>query len=136
MQRQNGLVVRPPLSLGNDTSTGGSSAITPDTRPLSDLKAWRRGVLVLLTNPKAALMWTAVASYHFGQGLSAWHVLIFGPMGAFSGFVIYGAYAFLFSTGRLVRAYARFTRFFEVVFSAAFGIMGGSLIWSALRGNN
>jgi len=112
---------------------GTSTTIAPDSQPLCDMKAWRRGVLVLLTNPKAALMWAAVASYLFGQGLSAWHVLMFGPMGALSGFAIYGTYAYLFSTGVAVRAYGKFARFFEGVFAVTFGAMGASLIGSGLR---
>ncbi|MEP3275622.1 MAG: LysE family transporter [Stappiaceae bacterium] len=112
---------------------GGSTAIAPDTRPLSDGRAWRRGLLVLLTNPKAALMWAAVASFLFGQGLSAWHVLAFGPIGALSGLIIYGIYALLFSTGTAMRGYARFSRWFEGVFAAAFGVMGASLLWAGLR---
>ena len=114
----------------------GSNAIVPDARSLSDLTAWRRGMVVVLTNPKAALMWAAVASYLFGQGLSAWHVIMFGPMGAFSGLIIYGVYAYLFSTGMAVRAYAKFTRIFEGLFAAAFGVMGGRLLWSGLRENS
>lgn len=110
-----------------------NNAITPDPQPLSDAKAWRRGILVLLTNPKAALMWAAVASYLFGQGLSAWHVFMFGPMGALSGLIIYSAYAYLFSSGMAVRLYVRFIRFFEGVFAAAFAAMGGSLIWSGFQ---
>ncbi len=112
---------------------GGAAAFKPDHGVLSDGAAWKRGVLVLLTNPKAALMWAAVASFLFGQGLSAWHVLAFGPMGAFSGFVIYGTYAFLFSTGVAMRGYLRFSRWFEGVFAAAFGAMGAGLLWSGLR---
>ncbi len=113
----------------------GSKSVTfaPEARPLGDFQAWRRGVLVLLTNPKAALMWAAVASFLFGLGLSAWHVLAFGPMGAFSGLVIYGSYAWLFSTGVAMRGYMRFSRWFEGVFAAAFGAMGASLIWAGLR---
>lgn len=112
---------------------GAPSAIAPDARPLSDGEAWRRGLLVLLTNPKAALMWAAVASFLFGQGLGASHVLGFGPLGALSGLVIYGAYALLFSTGFAMRAYARFARWLEGFFAAAFGAMGASLVWSGLR---
>lgn len=112
---------------------GASATIAPDAQPLSDGNAWRRGLLVLLTNPKAALMWAAVASFLFGQELSAWHVLAFGPMGALSGLVIYGTYAWLFSTGAAMRGYIRFARWFEGVFAAAFGIMGASLLWSGLR---
>ncbi|GIT88051.1 MULTISPECIES: LysE family translocator [Roseobacter] len=112
---------------------GGKTTFAPDARPLTDALAWRRGVLVLLTNPKAALMWAAVASFLFGQGLSAWHVLAFGPMGALSGLVIYGTYAWLFSTGAAMRGYSRFARWFEGLFAAAFGAMGASLIWAGIR---
>ena len=112
---------------------GANTAFTPDARPLTDGLAWRRGVLVLLTNPKAALMWAAVASFLFGQGLSAWHVLAFGPMGALSGLVIYGIYAWLFSTGVAMRGYTHFSRWFESAFAATFGLMGGSLIWAGLK---
>ena len=95
--------------------SGGGSAIRPDGQPLSDVQAWKRGGLVVLTNPKAGLMWAAVASFLFGQGLSAWHVLAFGPLGAFSGLVIYGLYAVLFSTGAAMRGYDRFARWVEAV---------------------
>lgn len=110
-----------------------NTTFAPDARPLTDGLAWRRGVLVLLTNPKAALMWAAVASFMFGQGLSAWHVLAFGPMGALSGLVIYGTYAWLFSTDAAMHGYARFARLFEGVFATAFGAMGASLIWAGVR---
>lgn len=112
---------------------GANTTFAPDSRPLSDGLAWRRGVLVLLTNPKAALMWAAVASFLFGQGLSAWHVLAFGPMGALSGLIIYGTYAWLFSTGVAMRGYSRFSRWFEGIFAAAFGAMGASLIWAGMQ---
>lgn len=122
------------LKAARATFRGGPSAtIAPDARPLSNGTAWRRGLLVLLSNPKAALMWAAVASFLFGQGLNAWHVLAFGPMGALSGLVIYGTYAMLFSTGAAMRGYARFARWFEGLFAAAFGVMGASLLWSGLR---
>ena len=112
---------------------GAKTTFTPGTRQLTDGQAWRRGILVLLTNSKAALMWAAVASFLFGQGLSVWHVLAFGPMGALSGLVIYGSYAWLFSTGVAMTAYTRFARWFESVFAAAFGVMGASLLWAGLR---
>ena len=67
---------------------GGNAIFAPDTRPITNTLAWHRGVLVLFTNPKAAFMWAAVASFLFAQGLSAWHVLAFGPMGALSGLII------------------------------------------------
>ncbi|WP_299554041.1 LysE family translocator [uncultured Tateyamaria sp.] len=111
----------------------GPTTITPDAQMLDSRSAWRRGLLVVLTNPKAALMWAAVASFLFGQGLSALHVLGFGPLGAFSGLVIYGTYALLFSTGVAMRGYVRFSIWVEGVFAAAFSAMGVSLLWSGLR---
>ena len=112
---------------------GGNAIFAPDARPLTNAIAWRRGILVLLTNPKAALMWAAVASFLFGQGLSAWHVLAFGPMGALSGSIIYGTYACLFSTRIAIGGYSRFSRWFEGIFAATFGAMGVSLIWAGVR---
>lgn len=111
----------------------GTTFFQPDARHLNDRQAWKRGILVLLTNPKAALMWAAVASFLFGHGLSAWQVLAFGPVGTLSGLVVYGLYALLFSTGMAQRSYARFTRWFEGFFAAAFGVMGASLLWAGLR---
>ncbi|WP_110686516.1 LysE family translocator [Salinicola aestuarinus] len=112
---------------------GASSAFMPEARTFSDGEAWRRGFWVLLTNPKAALMWTAVAAFLFGKGLSGLQVFAFGPLGALSGLAIYGGYAWLFSTGVAVRGYARAGRWFEGVFAASFGVMGASLVWSGLR---
>ena len=109
------------------------ATIRPAHGALPDAQAFRRGLLVVATNPKAALMWAAVATFLFGQGLTAWQVLAFGPIGAASGFAIYGTYALLFSTGLAVRGYARFARWVEGAFAAIFGIMGGSLVLSGLR---
>lgn len=100
---------------------------------LSDGAAWRRGLLVVLTNPKAALMWAAVASFLFGSGLSAAEVAFFGPVGALSGGLIYGGYAFLFSTGAVASAYARFWRAVEAGMATAFGALGLTLLMDGLK---
>ena len=110
-----------------------TATISPDNQSLSNVAAWRRGLWVLLTNPKAALMWAAVASFLFGHGLGPLQVLIFGPIGAISGLVIYGTYAMLFSTDMAMRGYSRFAKWFEGLFAAAFSAMGVSLIWSGVR---
>ncbi|MGR3542624.1 MAG: LysE family translocator [Hasllibacter sp.] len=112
---------------------GGAPAIGAEDRGMTGGAAWRRGLLVVLTNPKAALMWAAVATFLFGQGLSAPQVLVFGPVGAASGLAVYGTYAWLFSTGLAGRAHARFARWVEGAFAAMFGAMGASLVISGLR---
>lgn len=101
--------------------------------PLTGQQAYSRGLLVLLTNPKAVMMWAAVATFLFGAGLSPAQVFAFGPAGAISGFVIYGLYALLFSTGFASRTYAKFSRWFEVAFGAAFGALGGKLLFDGVR---
>jgi threonine/homoserine/homoserine lactone efflux protein len=108
-------------------------SIRASRRPLTSEKAYQRGLLVVLTNPKALLMWAAVATFLFGAGLTAPQVLAFGPMGAISGFVIYGTYSALFSTGIASRTYAKFSRWFEFAFGAAFGALGGKLVLDGVR---
>ncbi len=110
-----------------------AAVFQPDTEAQQDGQAWRRGVFVILSNPKAALMWAAVASFLFSHGLDAWHVMAFGPLGAFSGLVIYGTYAWLFSTNMAMRGYNRFSRWFEGIFASVFGLMGVSLLWSGVH---
>ncbi|MEM8541089.1 MAG: LysE family translocator [Pseudomonadota bacterium] len=108
-------------------------SVRASKKRLSNQKAYWRGLLVVLTNPKALLMWAAVATFLFGAGLSAGQVLAFGPMGAVSGFMIYGSYSALFSTGIASRTYAIFSRLFEVAFGTAFGALGGKLLFDGIR---
>ncbi|MBU1305940.1 MAG: LysE family translocator [Alphaproteobacteria bacterium] len=105
--------------------------VVPSLAPLSALGAWRRGTLVVLTNPKAALMWSAIATFLFGSGLGNLQVLAFGPVVAISALAIYGGYGLVFSTGTATRAYARFWRITEAVFGAAFAALGVTLLVSA-----
>jgi threonine/homoserine/homoserine lactone efflux protein len=99
---------------------------------LTPLAAWRRGLLVNLTNPKSALMWSAVATFLYGSGLSAPQVLGFAPLGFVSAMAVYGTYGALFSSGLAKRAYARFARGIEALFGLAFGALGGKLVADAV----
>jgi threonine/homoserine/homoserine lactone efflux protein len=112
---------------GRDPSFRASQA---DWTPLS---AWRRGLLVNLTNPKSALMWSAVATFLYGSGLSAPQVLGFAPIGFVSALTVYGVYSVLLSSGLAKRAYARFARGIEAMFGLAFGMLGGKLVADAVR---
>ncbi|KRA50191.1 LysE family translocator [Devosia sp. Root635] len=112
---------------------GTDSALRAETRPLSDLAAWRRGLFVVLTNPKALLMWLALATFLFGTGLNPGQVLLFGPAVALSSALIYGCYGVMFSTGLASRGYARFWRWIEAAFGTAFGALGLTLLISGIR---
>ena len=112
---------------------GGVAAVSASDGRLSRAAAWRRGFFVVLTNPKAALMWAAVGTFLFGSGLTALQVAAFGPLAAVSAFVIYGSYGWAFSTGVAARAYARFARGVEAALGVAFGALGATLVWDGLR---
>lgn len=90
--------------------------------------AWRRGLFVVLSNPKVALGWAASASYLFGAGLSAWQVAGFAPLAAASALTVYGGCGLLFSTEIAVRVYRRLRRAIETVFGGLFGLMGATLV--------
>lgn len=112
---------------------GSEAALRAETRPLSDFAAWRRGFFVVMTNPKALLMWLALATFLFGTGLNAAQVFAFGPVVALSATLIYGTFGILFSTGLASRGYARFWRWIETAFGLAFGGLGAALIVSGVR---
>ncbi|MEP0944428.1 MAG: LysE family translocator [Rhizobiaceae bacterium] len=94
---------------------------------------WLTGVLVVVTNPKAALMWIAMATILFAGGGTWVHVLLFGPIGAASAMAVYGLYAWLFSTNVAVRGFQRFSRVFEYSFASLFGLFGGKLLWDGVK---
>jgi threonine/homoserine/homoserine lactone efflux protein len=114
-------------------AAGNALTVSTSKAPLSDAQAWRRGFVVVMTNPKAALMWSAVATFLFGAGLEKWQVLAFGPLVAFSAMTIYGAYGLLFSTAIALRTYDRFWRVIEAAFGLAFGALGATLLLWGLR---
>ncbi|MBJ3783515.1 LysE family translocator [Devosia sediminis] len=116
------------------TAARGVDANIRATRPsASALAAWRRGLLVVMTNPKAVLMWLAITTFLYGAGLGGAQVLLFGPIVATSAILIYGFYAWLFSTRTATSGYARYWRWIEAVFGAAFGAFGLVLVGSGLR---
>ena len=108
-------------------------AISAHREQQSAFAAWRRGLLVIMTNPKAALMWAAVGSFLFGNGLGAYEVMAFGPFAAITASLIYGTYGLLFSTGFAARTYSKFARWIELMFGAAFGALGGKLLFDGFR---
>ena len=114
-------------------ASGSGARIDADRRLSTPIAAWRRGMMVNLTNPKSALMWGALTTFMFGSGLSVTQVLGFAPLGFASAMLVYGTYALLFSTRHARRVYARFTRAIGALLGAAFGALGVSLIVDGLR---
>jgi threonine/homoserine/homoserine lactone efflux protein len=95
--------------------------------------AYRRGLFVAITNPKAALVWAAISMYLASSGLSSLHFLFIDVGASLSALLIYGAYALIFSTGLVMRVYARFFRVIEGGFGAIFGVIGAKLFIDGVR---
>jgi len=113
--------------IDNDLTVG------KDTKTKGYWQAYRNGLLVIMTNPKAALMWAAVASFLFGYGLNGYEVSGFGPLAAITGFLIYGGYLMLFTSGFAIKAYRRFARWIEAALGVTFAALGASLLLSGLK---
>jgi len=97
------------------------------TEALAYKAAWRRGLLVVVTNPKAAVMWATITAYLSSGGLSPLGVLGFAPIGSSSAFIIYGCYAVLFSNSTITRQYKKCSNWIDGVFGAFFIAIGLSL---------
>ena len=102
-------------------------------RKTTGMRAFRTGLLVVLTNPKAALMWVAVSTFLAATELTNLQFLIVGLCVAMSAMGIYGVYALLFSTGFATRTYGRFFRVIEASFGALFGLIGAKLLVDGVR---
>ena len=106
--------------------------IVPRHGAMSGPAAFRRGLFVVLTNPKAALMWAAITSFMRGSGLSGIEVVGYAPIGAISALVVYGCYALLFSTAIATHFYDRVGKVFELVFGGFFAAFGISAIYAGV----
>ncbi len=91
-------------------------------------RAYLTGLAVVLTNPKAALMWIAIALFLAASGIGSAGYIGVGFYTACTAMLVYGSYALLFSTGVAARAYGRFQRWIEGLFGAVFGALGGKLV--------
>ena len=104
-----------------------------DAQNVTRLNAYTRGILVVLTNPKAILMWVAVSAYLTSLGYGFGVSFLIGVGVSLSALVIYACYAWLFSTGIAIRTYRRFFRVVEGLIGAVFGTLGGALLLNGLR---
>lgn len=107
---------------------GGELSIKVRVEDGTPFAAWKRGFLVNITNPKAALVWSGITSFLYGEGLSTLEVIGIAPLGFLTSLAVLGSYGVLFSSGLARRSYTRFARLFEVLFGCAFGALGGRLV--------
>jgi len=95
--------------------------------------AYRKGLLVNLTNPKSALMWVAISVFLGANGIGIAKMLALGGLAASSALLIYSLYAMLFSSGVAVQSYRRGFTLVETAFGGVFGSLGAKLLLDAVR---
>jgi threonine/homoserine/homoserine lactone efflux protein len=94
--------------------------------------AYRRGLLLHLTNPKAILFFGSLYAVGVPADASpATLALVITAVGLQSLLLFHG-YALLFSSPRLARSYARLRRWFEGVFAVAFAAAGLKILTARL----
>ena len=91
-----------------------------------------KGLGIHLTNPKAILSWGAI--YSIVAPADATPLTLFGYFGLLytASILIFIGYAFLFSSARIVHAYARARRWFDITFAAFFGFASFKILTAEL----
>lgn len=110
-----------------------STILEGNTKTLASDAHFKRGLFIVITNPKVALGWVAAASYLFGVGLTSFQVAAFAPVAALAATTVYGSYALLFSTNSAVSTYRRFWRTVEGIFGSVFVAIGLALLIDGVR---
>jgi threonine/homoserine/homoserine lactone efflux protein len=114
------------------------SALRPGAAPAMETAApslataYRRGLLLHLTNPKAILFFGSLYAVGVPAGTSpASLALVIAAVGLQS-FALFHGLALLFSSPPLAAGYAKLRRWFEAVFAAAFAFAGIKILTARL----
>ena len=89
-----------------------------------------RGLIIQMTNPKAALAWIAIVSLGLQPGAPIWvGIVIIGVASALS-VLFYSLYAIAFSTTAMVRLYSKARRGIQITLGSFFAFAGFKLLTS------
>lgn len=105
------------------------------TQRAHDGSGWRiftKGALIHLTNPKAILSWGAVYAIASPADAGLADLAFMFAFLYSGGMAVFIGYAFLFSSPRVVAAYARLRRWFEGAFALLFGAAGLKILTTRL----
>jgi len=92
-----------------------------------------RGLVIQMTNPKAALSWIAIMSLGLAHAAPASTALIIVAGTSILSVIGHVVYAIAFSTRRIVAVYGRARRYIDAALGAFFGIAGVKLLTSRAR---
>jgi len=91
-----------------------------------------RGLLIQMTNPKAAMAWIAIISLGLQNNAPLWVGLTIVIGTGLLSLLLHCGYALLFSTAPMVRLYAKARRWIQAVLGAVFAFAGIKLLTSRL----
>lgn len=94
------------------------------------LALYRQGVFMHIGNPKAIMSWTAIMSLGLREDAPGGTLATIIGGCAVLGIIIFGGYALLFSTGRMIALYSRLGRWLQGLFAALFAVAGLKLLVS------
>lgn len=95
------------------------------------LPLYRQGVLMHIGNPKAIMSWMAIMSLGLREDAPAGTLPAIIGGCALLGIIIFGGYAIVFSTARMIAGYARLRRWIQGLFSTLFAVAGLKLLLSS-----
>lgn len=94
--------------------------------------AYRRGLLLHLTNPKAILFFGALYAVGLPAGTSPATLAVVILAIGLQSFLMFHGYALLFSSPPMTAGYAKLRRWFEAAFALAFGAAGFKILTARL----
>ena len=94
--------------------------------------AYRRGLLLHLTNPKAILFFGALYSVGVPAGVAPETLALVIAAVGLQSLLLFHGYALLFSSPPLAAGYAKLRRWFEAVFAIAFAAAGLKILTAKL----
>lgn len=92
-----------------------------------------RGVILNLSNPKAALAWAAVIALGLPADAGAYHLTLIAAVCSAIGLMIYVAYAIGFALPPVRHAYAKARRVVDAGLAALFGFAGLRLLFKEVN---
>ncbi|MFG1498206.1 LysE family transporter [Saccharospirillum sp. HFRX-1] len=101
-----------------------SMPVTPVASQGALLAAYRRGLLIHLTNPKAVLFFGALYSLMLSPNTAVISLLSVIAVISCTNAVVFFGYAVLFSNAKIRRGYDQSRRFFDAVFAGFFAFAG------------
>lgn len=111
---------------------GSHVSSNPQTDRLNGLQAYRRGLLIHLTNPKAILFFASIYAIALPPDTSLGDLGIVVLALLIQSSLIFFGYALLFSNARISSFYKQSRRFFSGVFALGFGAAAFKVLVSAL----